>query len=92
MFTLKWLPAAQTTYNDLKTTAEETLKSRVAKGKKKSSKPEGLFKQIHNTLTLLRANPKHPGLHTHEYQLIENPFDQTQKVFEAYAQNKTTGA
>jgi hypothetical protein len=58
----------------------------------KSRKPEGLFKQVHQTIDLLRSNPKHPGLQTHEYTSIENPYDKKQKVFEAYAQNRTPGA
>jgi hypothetical protein len=90
--TLKWMKVADETYKELKAGAEETLKSRSAKGKTKSSKKEGLFKQVHKTVSLLRANPKHPGLRTHEYTSIENPYDKTQKVFEAYAQNKTPGA
>ncbi len=89
---LKWMKAAEETYQELKAEAEKTLKSRSAKGKTKSSKQEGLFKQVHKTVSLLRANPKHPGLRTHEFTSIENPFDNKQKVFEAYAQNKTPGA
>jgi hypothetical protein len=34
----------------------------------------------------------HPGLNTHEYDSIANPFDDKKKVFEAYAQNNTPGA
>jgi len=90
--TLIWTKAAGETYTELKSEAEETLKARSAKGKTKSSKKEGLFKQVHKTVNLLRANPKHPGLQTHEYTSIENPYDKKQKVFEAYAQNKTPGA
>ncbi len=92
MFTLKWMAAAQATYDVLRAEAEEILDSRAAKGKKKSSKQEGLFRQVHKTVNLLRANPKHPGLQTHEFPSIENPHDKKQKVFEAYAQNKTPGA
>ena len=90
--TLKWMKAAHETYQELKAEAEETLKARLAKGKTKSSKKEGLFKQVHKTIYLLQTNPKHPGLRTHEYASIENPFDKKQKVFEAYAQNETPGA
>lgn len=92
MFTVKWLDAARETYNEIKVEAEKIRNARPSNSKKKSSKQEGLFKQIHKTLELLRTNPKHPGLHTHEYDSIENPYDATQKVFEAYAQNKTPGA
>jgi len=89
---LKWLSTALETYNNLKAEGVEILQSRTAKGKKKSSRQEGLFKQVHNTLELLQNNPRHPGLHTHEYKSMENPIDKKQKVFEAYAQNKTPGA
>jgi hypothetical protein len=92
MFTLKWMDAAVETYNELKGAAKEIRATRKAKDKKKSSKQEGLFKQVHMTLDLLRANPKRPGLQTHEYTSIENPYDKKQKVFEAYAQNRTPGA
>jgi tetrahydrodipicolinate N-succinyltransferase len=92
MFTLKWTDIAQRTYDELKTAASELLKLRTGKGKKKSSKQEGLFKQVHKTISLLRTNPRHPGLNTHEYDSIQNPYDKNQKVFEAYAQNKSPGA
>jgi hypothetical protein len=92
MFTLKWMDAAVQIYNELKAVAEEVRGARKEKGNKKSSKPEGLFKQVHKTIDLLRSNPKHPGLQTHEYTSIENPYDKKQKVFEACAQNRTPGA
>ncbi len=38
------------------------------------------------------VNPKHPLLNTHAYSSISNPFNLTQKVFEAYAQNNTPAA
>ncbi len=38
------------------------------------------------------GNPRHPGLKTHEYNSIENPYDPDTKVFEAYVQNRTPGA
>src|SRR5688572_13667126 len=92
MFTLKCVDAAQEAYDELKEAATEALSSKAAKGKKKSTKQEGLFKQVQKTLSLLSGNPRHPGLSTHEYESIENPFDKRQKVFESYAQNKTPGA
>ncbi len=49
---------------------------------------EGLFKHVAKTVSLLRANPRHPRLNTHEYDSIENPFDKQKKVFAAYAQNQ----
>ena len=53
---------------------------------------EGLFKQVEKCVRLLRTDPRHPGLRTHEYSSIENPFDSRKKVFEAYVQNQTPGA
>lgn len=92
MFTLFWTPEAKTAYDELKASAQASLASRQKKGKGKSSSAEGLFKQVHKTLTLLASNPKHPGLQTHEYHSLPHPYDPGQKVFEAYAQNQTPGA
>ena len=58
---------------------------------KTNYKQIGLYKQIHKTLQI-QANPRHPGLHTHEYSSLENPFNSKEKVFEAHAQNNTPGA
>lgn len=52
----------------------------------------GLEKQIKKTLGFLQINPRHPSLQTHEFRSIDNPFDPKNKVFEAYAQNRTPGA
>jgi hypothetical protein len=52
----------------------------------------GLVKQIKKTLAYLQTNPRHPSLNTHVFTAFENPFDKEEKVFEAYAQNKTPGA
>jgi len=92
VFTLKWTKTAHATYKDLMAQAATVKERRKSKAKKKSSKQEGLLKQVEKTLRLLTANPKHPGLHTHEYDAIENPYDKSQKVFEAYAQNDTPSA
>jgi hypothetical protein len=92
MFTLRWTVEAQETYDRLRAAAEAAVASRTAKGKEKSSKAEGLFKQVHKTLQMLAANPKHPSLRTHEYHSLVNPFDPKAKVFEAYAQNQTPSA
>jgi hypothetical protein len=89
MFTLQWTSAAAAEYEELRRKAQASLASRGKKGKAKSSQAEGLFKQVHKTLLLLGNNPKHPGLKTHEYHSIDNPFNASQKVFEAYAQNQT---
>lgn len=52
----------------------------------------GLIKQVKKALGYLQTNPKHPSLETHEYDSIPNPIEPSQKVFEAYAQNKAPGA
>lgn len=53
---------------------------------------EGLLKQVKKSLGYLQTNPRHPSLNTHPYSSIDHPFDSSQKVFEAYAQNQTPGA
>lgn len=52
----------------------------------------GLLKQVRKSLGYLQTNPRHPSLNTHPYSSIDHPFDPSQKVFEAYAQNQTPGA
>ncbi len=92
MFTVQWTPEATQTYEELREKALRSVAARKKKAKSKSSKDEGLFKQVHKTIELLKNNPKHPGLKTHEYDSIANPFDGKKKVFEAYAQNNAPGA
>ena len=57
-----------------------------------TSRHEGLVKQIKKSLGYLQHNPKHPSLQTHPYSSIENPLNPKEKVFEAYAQNRTPAA
>ncbi len=92
MFSLKWTRLASETYADLRIKAEKSFANRSAKKKKKSSKAEGLFKQVQKTLKLLREDTRHPGLQTHEFDSLDHPYKKGEKVFEAYAQNKTPGA
>jgi hypothetical protein len=92
MFTLVWTPEATSAYDRLKAKALASLASRRKKERAKSSQDEGLFKQVHKTITLLASNPKHPGLQTHEYRLLPHPYEPAEKVFEAYAQNQTPTA
>jgi len=92
MFELKWTEEAAGVYCELESRAEKSFNNRKKRKQKKSSKIEGLFKQIDKTVHLLKSNPRHPSLHTHQYDSIENPFDVKQKVFEAYVQNKTPAA
>jgi len=92
MFTVVWTTPASNTYSEVKSAAEKACKKRHEKGVSKSTKQEGLFKQIHKTIQLLLTDPKHNSLKTHEYDSIENPYDAKKKVWEAYVQNKTPGA
>jgi len=92
MQNVKWTATAKTSYDDLKAKAVACRDSRMKKKIKKSTQDEGLFKQVAKTVRLLATNPRHPGLRTHEYDSIPNPFDKKKKVFEAYAQNQTPGA
>lgn len=92
MFTVPWTPEATQTYDELRETALCSVAARKNKAKSKSSEDEGLFKQIHKTIELLKSNPKHPGLKTHEHNSIANSFDGEKKVVEAYARNNTPGA
>lgn len=92
MFEVNWADAANQTYDELKAKAKARREARTKTKTRKSSKDEGLFKQVAKTISLLKDNPRHAGLHTHQYDSIRNPFDKNEKVFEAYAQNKTPGA
>jgi hypothetical protein len=92
MFVVQWTIEAVSAYNTLRQRAIASSRARKEKSKRKSSKDEGLFKQVHKTIGLLRSNPRHPGLNTHEFNSIPNPFDSKKKVFEAYVQNTTPGA
>jgi len=91
-FTAKWTKEAADTYSQLQRAAADAKANREKKRKKKSSKQEGLFKQVEKCVRFLNENPKHTGLQTHEYDSIPHPYDPKQKVFEAYVQNKTLGA
>lgn len=92
MFKTVWTEEAVQNFRELEEAALAARANRQAKKKIKSSKQEGLFKQVHDAIAKLAQNPRHPGLNTHEYGGIPNPYDKNQKVFEAYAQNKTPGA
>jgi len=91
-FTLRWLESAMSTFLELQAAAEQSLATRQRTKRKKAMKAEGLFRQVVKCLDLLPSNPRHPGLQTHEYHSLENPFDKNDKVFEAYVQNRTPGA
>ena len=48
------------------------------------------YKAVKKTITLLAENPRHPGLQTHQFYSLGGPSGE--KVFEAYAQQKTSAA
>ena len=54
------------------------------------SSKKAILKAVRKTLGLMETNLRHPGLKTHKYQSIKGP--QGEEVFEAYAQNQTSGA
>lgn len=89
-FQLRWTPAAEKQFKALEAAAKAAAANRPPGTK--SSKQEGLFKQVAKAVRLLEANPRHPSLNTHEFSSLPNPIDPDGKVFEAYAQNKTPGA
>jgi hypothetical protein len=92
MFEVKWTEEADQQYKELREGAETSLRSREKKGKRKPSKAEGLFKQVHKALKLLAQDPRHPSLQTHEYRSLQHPYHPKEKVFEAYVQHRTPGA
>jgi len=57
---------------------------------KSNPNESGLYKQVCKTLGLLEVNSRHPSLNTHEYSSLSG--QNGEKVWEAYAQNKTPGA
>jgi hypothetical protein len=91
-FTPRWTPEAEAKFQELQAAAVASLQNRGKDKSSKASKAEGLFKQVHKCVTLLLQDPRHPGLQTHEYDSIPNPYNANEKVFEAYVQNQTPGA
>ncbi|HUV69699.1 MAG TPA: hypothetical protein VMW15_08560 [Terracidiphilus sp.] len=49
-----------------------------------------LLAQVRKALGFLEIDPRHPGLHTHEFTSLTGA--NGEKIFEAYAQNNTPGA
>jgi hypothetical protein len=89
-FGLVWQTPARLAFDELMSKAAAAFDQR--KGAGKTTRAEGLFKQVHKCIELLCVNPRHPGLQTHEYHSFSHPYDLNQKVFEAYAQNRRPGA
>ncbi len=91
-FEILYTEPASTIFQELEDAAKKAFETRSKSKKSNSSKQDRLFKQVRKTLQLLSENPRHTGLHTHEYSGLFNPFTTNEKVFEAYAQNNTPGA
>jgi len=49
-----------------------------------------IFGQVRKAIGYLELDPHHPGLNTHEFTSLTGANEE--KLFEAYAQNKTPGA
>jgi hypothetical protein len=90
-FTIRYSAEALRALETLKDAADHAKKEREEQGRKKSSRQEGLFSQVSKCLGHLAHDPRHPGLHTHEYNSMRSPYP-GQKVWEAYVQNNTPGA
>jgi nucleoid DNA-binding protein len=81
-FSAVWTDEAAVIYEDLRAKAVSALESRKNYKKKKSSRQEGLFKQLKKCVGLLLENPRHPGLNTHEFKSLSNPYNEKEKVLE----------
>jgi len=51
---------------------------------------EKRYKAVKKTIELLAKNPRHKSLQTHQYSSLKGP--NGEKVFEAYAEQKTPAA
>jgi hypothetical protein len=91
-FSLVWDRKAKEKYSALKLKAEDSLKARQKTKRKKATRDEGLFKHVRKCIHLLQQNPRHPGLQTHEFGSMSNPYRKDEKVFEAYVQQHTLSA
>lgn len=68
------------------TGAEAQYKALVSGGAATSAK----LKKVRRTLALLEQNPRHPGLHSHQYENF--PGLPKAKVWDSYVENKTPSA
>jgi hypothetical protein len=48
------------------------------------------LKKLQKAFALLEANPRHPGLQSHQYESLAGP--NGEKVWESYVENRTPGA
>lgn len=69
-FTPMWTEEADAKYRELQAAALASLERRQKSKKAKASKAEGFLKEVEKCVRLLLDNPKHPGLHAHEYSSI----------------------
>lgn len=91
-FRTNWTDEASDQFEQLMQAAVAARDKRAKQGVRKSTKAEGLFKQVEKCISLLIENPRHPGLHTHRFYSMEHPYVADAHVYVAYAQNKTPGA
>ena len=87
-----WTEHAAAEFCKLQVSAAASLGRRERKRDAKAKKAEGLFKQLEKCVRLLLENPRHPGLQTHQYDSIESPYGNNDRVWEAYVQNRTPRA
>ena len=55
-----------------------------------SKDKKAVHKAVCKILGYMETNLRHPSLHTHEYSELKGP--NNEKIFESYAQNRTSGA
>ena len=88
-FDITWLEPAQETFGNPMSTAK-AFDLRAGRGK--STKIEGLFKQVTKCVELLITNPRHPGIQLTNSTALRIHTIGNKKFSEAYAQNRTPGA
>ena len=49
------------------------------------------LRKVRRALSRLEQNPRHPGLHSHQYESFPG-LDTDVKVWDSYVENKTPGA
>ena len=91
LFELRWTTESRAQFSQITERAGHPQPI-LGKTKKKPSKQIGLAKQVSKTLALLAQNPRHPGLNSHPYDGIPNPFEKGKSVWESYVQNRTPAA
>jgi len=91
-FAPRWTLEATKQFNDLRAAAKRAFEARRRVKTKKSSRAEGLYKQVHKTIQKLCQDPRQSGLNCHKYSGIANPYGTAEGVWEASAQNRTPGA